>query len=113
MVRRHREFTVLVILTGIGERSVVPLASTYMHVMGDEVDWEGIKALFAASGRDWDGAAFFPTSAEGGGPIDAPTAHRRLAELEAKVAADRMVLNDGQFFDTLGRHIEIEPIAGS
>jgi hypothetical protein len=113
MVRRHREFTVLVVLTAIGERSVVPLASTWMHIVGDEVDWAGIVDLLAGSGREWDGATFFPTRADGGGPVDAATARRRPAELEAKVAADRMVLNDGQFFDTLGHHIEIEPIADS
>jgi hypothetical protein len=112
-VRQHREFTVLVILTEIGERSVVPLCSTYLHVLGDEVDWEEIKALFAGSGRDWHGVAFFPTKADNGGPIDNPTARLRLAELEAKVGADRMVLNDGRFFDTLGRRIKIEPMTDS
>ena len=34
----------------------------------------------------------------------------RLAELEAKVIENRMVLNDGHFFDTHGRRIEIEPV---
>jgi hypothetical protein len=111
MVRDHGEFTVLVILTEIGERSVVPLCSTYLHVMGDEVDWEEIKIMFAGSGRNWQGAAFFPTKGRNGGPIDNPTARVRLAELEAKVTANRMLLNDGQFFDTLGRRIKIEPMA--
>ncbi len=111
MVRQHGEFTALVILTEIGERSVAPLCSTYVHVIGGEVDWEEIKIMFAGSGRDWQGAAFFPTKARNGGPIDNPTARLRLAELEAKVTADRMVLNDGHFFDTLGRRIKIEPIA--
>jgi hypothetical protein len=45
--------------------------------------------------------------------VDTATARRRLAELEAKVAADRMALNDGQFFDALGRHIKIEPLRDS
>ncbi len=111
MVRQHGEFTVLVILTEIGERSVAPLCSTYLHVIGDEVDWEEITIMFAGSGRDWDGAAFFPTKARNGGPIDNPTARLRLAELEAKVTEDRMILNDGHFFDTLGRRIKIEPMA--
>jgi hypothetical protein len=70
-------------------------------------------AMFTGSGRSWDGAAFFPTKADGGGPVDTATARLRLAELEAKVRQDRMVLNDGHFFDTLGRRIEIEPIADS
>jgi hypothetical protein len=111
MLRQHGEFTALVILTEIGERSVVPLCSTYVHVIGNEVDWEEIRVMFAGSGRDWHGAAFFPTKARNGGPIDNPTARLRLAELEAKVTADRMTLNDGHFFDTLGRRIKIEPIA--
>ncbi|NJO22091.1 MAG: hypothetical protein HC868_03050 [Sphingomonadales bacterium] len=109
MVRQHREFTVLVILTKIRERSVVPLCSTYLHVIGDEADWNEIVAMFAGSGQVWDGAAFFPTKGPNGGPIDNPTARSRLAELEAKVTEDRMTLNEGHFFDTLGRRIEIEP----
>jgi hypothetical protein len=111
MVRQHTEFTVLVILTEIGERSVVPQCSTFLHVIGDEVDWDDVKAMFAGSGHNWDGAAFFPTKARNGGPIDNPTARLRLAELEAKVSSDRMILNDGHFFDTQGRRIKIEPMA--
>jgi len=111
MLRQHGEFTALVILTEIGECHVVPLCSTFLHVMGDEVDWQAIKSMFAGSGQRWDGAAFFPTKARGGGPIDNPTARSRLSELEAKVREDRRVLNDGHFFDSLGRRIEIEPIA--
>ena len=113
MVHEHGQFTVLVVLTEIGERSVIPLCSTYMHVMGDDIDWGEIKVMFAGSGQRWDGAAFFPTRAETGGPIDNPTARLRLAELETKVTENRMVLNDGHFFDTFGRRIEIEPIADS
>jgi hypothetical protein len=111
MVSRHGQFTVLVILTEIGERRVVPLCSTYLHVIGDEVDWEDIKVMFAGSGRSWGGAAFFPTKGRDGGPIDNPTARVRLAELEAKVTEDRMTLNEGHFFDVEGRKIRIDPMA--
>ena len=110
MVSQHGEFTVLVILTKISERAVMPLCSTYLHVVGDEVDWDDIEVMFAGSGQAWDGVAFFPTKGRNGGPIDNPTARLRLAELEAKVTANRMILNDGQFFDKLGRQIKIEPI---
>jgi hypothetical protein len=110
LVVRHGEFTVLIVLMQIGERSVVPLCSTYAHVIGDEVDWHDMKAMLAGSGRSWDGVAFFPTKGEGGGPVDAATARSRLAELDAKVIEDRMVLNDGHFFDSEGRRIEIEPV---
>ena len=99
----------LVILTQIAERSVTPLCSTYLHVIGDEVAWDDITTMFAGSGQSWDGAAFFPTKAANGGPVDNPTARLRLSELEAKVTEDRMILNEGHFFDTLGRRIKIEP----
>jgi hypothetical protein len=111
MVGRLGEFTVLVILADIGERSVTPLCSTYFHILGDEVDWDEITVMFAGSGQNWNGAAFFPTKADSGGPIDNPTARRRLSELEAKVVEDRMILNDGHFFDVQGRKIKIEPLA--
>jgi hypothetical protein len=111
MVGKHGQFTVLVILAGIGERSVIPLCSTYFHVVGDEVAWSEIAAIFASSGHNWGGAAFFPTKAvPHGGPVDDRTAKSRLAEVEMKVAQDRMVLNEGHFFDVQGRRIEIEPI---
>jgi hypothetical protein len=111
MVGRLGEFTVLVILADIGERSVTPLCSTYLHIIGDEVDWDEITVMFAGSGQNWNGAAFFPTKADAGGPIDNPTARRRLSELEAKVVEDRMILNEGHFFDVQGRKIKIEPLA--
>lgn len=111
MVRQQGEFTVLVVLTDIAERSVTPLCSTYFHIIGDEVGWDEVAVMLAGSGQNWKGAAFFPTKAPHGGPIDNPTARVRLAELEAKVTADRMILNDGHFFDTLGRRIKIEPEA--
>ncbi|MBO0764452.1 MAG: hypothetical protein J2P50_07680 [Hyphomicrobiaceae bacterium] len=110
MVREHGQFTVLVILTAMGEGNVTPLCSTYMHVTGDAVDWEEIKIMFAGSGHSWDGAVFFPTKAANGGPIDNPTARLRLAELEAKVGQNRMILNDGHFFDTEGRRIRVDPV---
>lgn len=110
MVRQHREFTALVILTEITEHRVVPLCSTFLHVIGDDVRWDAVRAMFAGSGRRWDGAALFPTKSSDGGLIDNVTARRRLAELEAKVREDRMILNDGHFFDVEGRRIEIAPV---
>jgi hypothetical protein len=113
MVGQLGEFTVLVILAEIGERNVTPLCSTYFHIVGDEVEWEDITVMFAGSGQSWNSAAFFPTKANAGGPVDNPTARKRLAELEAKVVEDRMILNEGHFFDDHGRKIKIEPLANA
>ncbi len=109
MVAEHGEFTVLVILVELGQRSVSPLCSTYFHVIGDEVTWDEITAMLAGSGQAWSGVAFFPTKGRDGGPIDNPTARLRMRELEERVMADRMTLNDGHFFDAHGRRIEIAP----
>lgn len=113
MVRQQGRFTALIVLTQISGSTVAPLCSTYVHIIGDDIDWSEIALMFAGSGQRWDGAAFFPTTAANGGPIDNPTAHRRLRELEQAVIADRMVLNDGYFFDVQGRQIRVDPADGA
>jgi hypothetical protein len=110
---RRGAFTALVVLVGIGDTQVTPLCSTFVNVVGDEVEWSEIVVLFAGSGADWDGAAFFPAVARGGGPLDDPAARLRLRELEGRVAADRLVLNEGWFCDRRGRRLRIEEVAPS
>jgi hypothetical protein len=106
----RRAFTALVVLVSIRGTEVAPLCSTYFNVIGDETDWGEIAVLFAGSGMDWDGAAFFPVTAAGGGPLDNPAARLRLRDLEARVTADRLVLNEGHFFDKWGRRLKIEEV---
>jgi hypothetical protein len=101
-------FTALVILVEIAEPAVVPLCSTYFNVIGDEFDWGEITVLFAGSGRDWSGACFFPATANDGGPLDNPTARLRLHELEVRVDENKIVMNEGHFFDKWGRRLQIE-----
>lgn len=104
------EFTALVILVEIGTAKVMPLCSTYFNVIGDEITWGDIVVMFAGSGANWDGAAFFPITAGQGGPLDNPTARVRLRELEARVDDDRLVLNEGHFFDKWGRQMRIDEV---
>jgi hypothetical protein len=103
-------FTALAILVAIAETQVTPLCSTYFNVIGDDVEWSDIVVMFAGAGAEWDGAAFFPVVAADGGPLDNPTARLRLRDLEARVDDDRLVLNDGQFFDKWGRRMKIEEV---
>jgi len=100
-------FTAFVILVEIAEPAVRPLCSTYFNVIGDEIDWSEMILLFAGAGRDWDGACFFPVT-QNAGPLDNPTARLRLRELETRVDENRLVLNEGHFFDQKGRRLEIE-----
>lgn len=102
------EFTALIVLVEIAGTKVNPLCSTHLNVIGDEVEWGEMTVLFAGAGMSWDGAAFFPTVAAGGGPIDNPTARLRLRELETSIDQDRLILNQGHFFDKWGRRLEIE-----
>ncbi len=97
-----------VILVEIDRTQVTPLCSTYLNVIGDEVTWHDLVVMFAGAGRDWQGAAFFPVTSPGGGPLDNPTARLKLRVLESRVDDDRLVLNEGHFFDKWGRRIRIE-----
>jgi hypothetical protein len=107
---RTGAFTALAVLVEIGDTKVTPLCSTYFNVIGDEIDWSEITVLFAGSGRDWDGASFFPLVAADGGPLDNPNARLKLRELETRLDDDRLVLNEGRFFDKWGRSLKIEEV---
>ena len=104
------EFTALVMLVDIGETKVTPLCSTYFNVIGTEIDWAEITMLFADSGQDWRGASFFSMTDPNGRPLDNPTARLKLKELEARLDKDRLVLNEGRFFDKSGRRLKIEEV---
>jgi hypothetical protein len=105
------EFTALVVLVEIADASITPLCSTYFNVIGDEVDWTDIVVMFAGSGANWSGAAFFPVRARVGGALDNPTARVRLRELETRLDNDRLVLNEGHFFDKWGRQMRVEEVS--
>lgn len=104
-------FTALVVLVEIGERTVTPLASTYLNVIGAEITWLEILALFAGAGVPWDGASFFPVTARDGGPLDNAAARARLRDLESRVKAERLTLNEGFFFDQQGQRMMVEEVA--
>jgi len=103
-------FTALAVLVEIAGIKVTPLCSTYFNVIGAEIDWGEMTVLFAGAGREWDGASFFPVTAPDGGPLDNPAARLRLRELEARLDDDRLVLNEGNFFDKWGRRLQIEEV---
>jgi hypothetical protein len=101
-------FTVLILLVEIRQESVEPVASSFLHVIGDDVDWFAMKAMLDQAPHAWQGAAFFPARLDAPGPISDELARLRLYDLQQQVAADRLKLNEGAFFDGLGRFIKIE-----
>jgi len=105
---RKGAFTALAVLVEIGETTVTPLASTYFNVIGDETGWGEITVMFAGAGRPWDGASFYSMTAPDGGPVDNAAARLKLKELEARIDDERLVLNEGHFFDKWGRRMMVE-----
>ncbi|MDI4659220.1 hypothetical protein [Xanthobacter autotrophicus] len=103
-------FTALVVLVRIAEPQVLPLASTFLNIVGDEVSWAEIAALFAGARQAWDGAAFF-AQLDAEGPLENGEARARLRALEGRLDADRLVINQGDFFDTHGRRLKVEEIS--
>lgn len=104
---RKGQFTALIVLVRIAELKVEPLRSTFVHVVGDEVDWGDIVLMLRGAGVNWDGAAFFPTR-EAGGLVPDELARTRLRELEAALREDRLTLNKGAFFDVWGRNLQVQ-----
>jgi hypothetical protein len=101
-------FTMLIVLVEIGETTVTPLRSSYVHVIGDETRWPDMTALFARAGADWDGAAFF--QADQSGLVPDNLARQRLASLTRHLETDRSIINRGEFFDTRGLRLKLEEI---
>jgi hypothetical protein len=105
---RKGPFTALIVLVRIAPPKVEPLRSTFVHVVGDEIDWGDIVLMLRGAGTSWDGAAFFPTRDADGGLVPDETARARLRELEGALRENRLVLNEGAFFDVWGRNLKVE-----
>jgi hypothetical protein len=103
-------FTAFVVLVEISGNKVTPLCSTYFNVIGSDIDWAQLTALLAGAGQHWNGVAFFPHADSDGGLLDDASARSQLRELEKRLGDDRLVLNEGHFFDEWGRRMVIEEI---
>lgn len=101
-------FTALVVLVSIGGLDVLPLRSTFFHVIGDEVDWLAFSAMMRGAKVEWDGAMLMAVRDEDDGPMEDELARAELRALEKRIVEDRMVLNEGNFFDKWGRRLKIE-----
>jgi hypothetical protein len=105
---RHGSFTILIVLVEIGDTSVSLLASSYLHIVGSETRWSDMIDLLAASGAQWNGAAFF--QADRAGLVDDAIAKQRLSSLTRHMEADRSLLTHAEFFNAQGLRLKIEEI---
>lgn len=104
-------FTALIVLVRIKKETVKPVASAYAHVIGTELDWGATTALLNGAGKRWDGVAFFPRrDHRGGGPLDDVSARLWRMDLEERIGDDRLVLNEGHFFDAFGRRMRVDEV---
>ena len=107
--RRRDGFTALIVLVSTANLGVLPLRSTFTHMIGDELDWHQFSMLMRGAGVAWDGVLIVPVSDENGGPIGDPRAAEELRALEDRVNENRLVVNEGHFFDNWGRRMKVEP----
>jgi hypothetical protein len=101
-------FTMLIVLVEIGETSIALLSSSYLHAIGNETRWADMVDLLSRANVPWNGAAFF--RGDRGGLIDDATARQRLATLTRHLEKDRSIFSHGEFFNTQGLRMKIEPI---
>ena len=106
-------FTALIILVKIESTTIWPLGSSYATVIGSELRWSGMRRLLDSSRLPWSGMAIFPAFSEAGGPLTDDGARLRLAEVQKRVIGDHTAINEGFFFDRLGRMIRLEEVAPS
>lgn len=104
-------FTMFIVLVRISGDDVVPLKSSYAHLIGDDMSWRDMQRLLDGADAAWDGVAFFVGLGHAGGPLPDASAARKLGEVEADVKADPLALNRGRFFDRQGRHLRIDEVA--
>ncbi|MGQ0580927.1 MAG: hypothetical protein ACT4O6_03260 [Reyranella sp.] len=104
-------FTIFIVLVRIGNDAVVPVKSSYAHLIGDDMPWPGMRGLLDSARTPWDGVAFFVGLGHEGGPLPDAVAATKLKQVEADVKADPLAFNRGMFFDREGRHLRIDETA--
>jgi hypothetical protein len=105
---RVGSFTMLVVLVEIGETTVSPMASSYLHIIGDETRWSDMVTLLSGASATWNGACFF--QADRAGLVDDATAKQRLASLAHHLKGDRSLLAHSEFFNAQGLRMKIEEV---
>ncbi|HEY1154594.1 MAG TPA: hypothetical protein VGE73_12135 [Pseudolabrys sp.] len=106
--QRTEGFTALIILVSTSNLGVLPLRSTFTHVIGDELDWHHFSLLMRGANVLWDAVLLMPVTDENGGPIEDSKAAEELRLLEDRVNESRLVVNEGHFFDKWGRRMKVE-----
>jgi len=106
---RVGSFTMLIVLVEIGETSISLLASSYLHVIGNETRWADMTDLLSRADVPWSGAAFF--QGDRAGLIDDATARQRLSSLTRHLKRDPSIFKNAEFFNAQGLRMRIDEIS--
>ena len=107
---REGPFTMFLVLMEEAPATIVPVRSSYLHVIGPDIGWDELAGLIAEADASWHSVAVFAAKARTGGPMPDVEARQRLASLEAAVVRDRMTVRKGELFDTRGRRLDLSPL---
>ena len=107
---REGPFTLFMILMEEAPATIVPVRSSYLHVIGPDVTWHDLVTLIGEADAEWHSVAVFAGKADAGGPIPDVHAQQRLASLQYAVIKDRMTVRRGELFDRQGRRLELSPL---
>ncbi len=108
--KREGPFTLFLVLFEDAPQTIVPVASSYLHVMGTELRWDEMVELLGGSGTDWHSVAVFAAKDAPGGPLPDVAARQRLASLQQAVIRDRLTVHKGELFDRQGRRLELQEL---
>ena len=108
---REGTFTMFLILFAEAPGTIVPVRSSYLHVIGPDLRFDELAALIGEGGSDgepgWYALAVFAAKAPAGGPLPDAEAGGRLVSLQQAVLRDRLTVRRGELFDRLGRRLEL------
>lgn len=99
-------FTMLLVLIGLGSGRVDILRSAHLHVIGDDLDWQGLVAHLEGAQVPWDAVALYRAGREGLVPDD--LARSRLASLVKALQGDRTLLRDAEFLNRDGLRLRLD-----
>ena len=105
---RQGAFTMFLILMKEEPTTLVPLRSSYLHVIGDDVPWSDLSETLDRAAVAWDSVAVFAGQDAFAQIFADAEAKIRLRELERALLADRLVIQKGELFDRWGRKLKIE-----
>ncbi len=109
---REGTFTMFLILFEDAPGTIVPVRSSYLHVIGPDLRWDELAAMVAQAEAEWSALAVCAAMANGAGaPLPDVEAQARRDTLQLAVLRDRLTVRKGELFDRGGRRLQLQMLA--